>query len=95
VTVWQSRSFTYQRGIQWLTDAQYTHALRDDGLSILCWRAAPDSKVEHVLCLLGGEFAFDGLAGLDRADIRREVYRSLSRSNVDNREIGIHRDIVL
>lgn len=95
MTMWQSRPFTYQRGIQWLTDAQYTHALRDDGLGILCWHAPLDSKVEHVLCLPGGEFAFDGLAGLDRADIRREVDRSLSRSNVDNREIGIHRNVVL
>lgn len=93
--MWESRSFAYQRGVQWLTDSQYAHTLRDDGLSILCWHAAPDCKVEHVLCLLGGELAFDGLASLDLTDIRRKVDRFLSSSNVDNREVGIHRDVVL
>jgi hypothetical protein len=90
---WQS--FTYECGIQWLTDPQYPHTFGDNRLSILCWNAAFDRKVKHILCLFRGELVFHRLASLNLANLHREVDGSVSGSDVDNREVGIHSDVVL
>lgn len=87
--------FTYECGIQWLTDSQYPHTFRDNRLSIFCWHAAFDSKVEHILCLFRGELVFHRLASLDLANLHREVDGFVTGSDVNNREVGIHSDVVL
>ena len=89
------QSFTYECGIQRLTNSQYLHTFRDNGLSIPCRGETSDRKVEHVLCLFWGELAFHRLTSLDLANLHREVDGFVSGSNVNNRKVGIHSDVVL
>ena len=86
---------TYQCGVQRMANSKYTHTLGDNRLCILRRHAALDSKVKHVLCLFWRQLVFHGLASFDLANLHRKINGLVPGSHVDNRELGIHGNVVL